>query len=58
MTTLDAFNDGCVHHWMLTPPRREVTSAVCKLCGAEREYLDSDSRSAWNAGRALKTRSS
>jgi hypothetical protein len=43
--------DDCVHHWMLTAPRHQITSAVCKLCGAERDFLDTP-RSAYGSRRA------
>ena len=48
--------EDCTHHWMLTSPKHEITGAVCERCGAEREFLNSDSRSPWNAGRVLKPR--
>ena len=28
----------CQHHWVLTEPHDDVISAVCKICGADREY--------------------
>ena len=30
--------EGCVHHWVLEPPRGELTSGRCKKCGKERDF--------------------
>jgi len=30
--------DVCVHHWVLDPPRGELTPGRCKKCGLEREF--------------------
>jgi hypothetical protein len=30
--------DHCIHHWILQPPRGELTPGKCKKCGAEREF--------------------
>ena len=30
--------DSCVHHWVLEPPRGELTSGRCKKCGEERQF--------------------
>jgi hypothetical protein len=43
MSTLETLHDVCVHHWMLMSPKRDITTAVCKHCGAERDFLDSGS---------------
>jgi hypothetical protein len=56
MSEPNALTDDCIHHWMLTAPKREVTAAVCKRCGAVRDFLDSEGRSPWNASRVLKPR--
>jgi hypothetical protein len=56
MSTPDALIDDCVHHWMLMSPKREITAAVCKYCGDERDFLDADSRLPWNSGRVRKWR--
>ncbi len=56
MTGSVELTDACTHHWLLTSPKHEITAAVCKRCGAERDFLDSDSRSPWNSGRVLKPR--
>ncbi len=28
----------CVHHWILEPPRGELTFGRCKKCGKERHF--------------------
>lgn len=28
----------CVHHWILEPPRGELTPGRCKKCGKERQF--------------------
>lgn len=56
MSEPDTLPNECVHHWLLTSPKREVSEATCRLCGAERDFMESDSRSPWNVGRALKPR--
>jgi hypothetical protein len=40
MTKADTLQmvDHCVHHWVLQPPRGELTPGKCKKCGAEREF--------------------
>lgn len=39
---LQASHEGkqleCVHHWLLERPNGATTKAVCKKCGAEREF--------------------
>jgi hypothetical protein len=30
--------EACVHHWVLEPPRGELTPGRCKKCGKEREF--------------------
>jgi hypothetical protein len=32
------FNGQCRHHWLVEPPKGETSKAVCKLCGATREF--------------------
>ena len=54
MAAPDMLTADCVHHWVLTTPKREVTAAVCKLCGAARDFLDANARSPWNASRPVK----
>lgn len=54
MSVSDVLDHPCVHHWMLMAPSGQVAAATCKNCGAEREFLDSDTRSTWNSGRARK----
>ena len=29
---------SCIHHWILEPPRGELTSGRCKKCGEERQF--------------------
>jgi len=29
---------GCRHYWLLEPPSGPVSRAICKLCGASREF--------------------
>ena len=33
--------NGCVHHWLIDPPKGEASSAVCKYCGQRRDFLNS-----------------
>ena len=28
----------CIHHWVLEPPRGELTPGRCKKCGKEKEF--------------------
>ena len=40
---MDADDSGvtvspCTHHWLIDPPSGETSQAVCKLCGARREF--------------------
>ncbi len=56
MADPDPIVDACAHHWMLGAPAREATAAVCKRCGAERDFLDTDRRAAWRAAAAGKPR--
>ena len=30
--------DHCVHHWVLEPPRGELTAGRCKKCGKEKDF--------------------
>ncbi len=30
--------DSCVHHWVLDPPRGELTFGRCKKCAEERQF--------------------
>lgn len=30
--------EACVHRWRLDTPNGQTVGAVCRLCGAEREY--------------------
>jgi len=32
---------GCVHHWLVDPPKGEVSAAVCNNCGQERDFQSS-----------------
>jgi hypothetical protein len=41
----------CVHHWLIDSPTGEVSKAVCKLCGARREF---DSATAQRTGPVRK----
>jgi len=29
---------SCIHHWILDPPRGELTFGRCKKCGEERQF--------------------
>lgn len=29
---------ACIHHWLCEPPNGPTSRAVCRLCGAEREF--------------------
>lgn len=30
--------NSCSHHWIIDSPDGETAHAICKLCGAERDY--------------------
>lgn len=30
----------CAHHWLIEPPSGPMSKGVCKLCGAEKEFLN------------------
>jgi hypothetical protein len=47
--------DDCTHHWLLAAPRGDVTAAVCKRCGASRDFLDEHAQ-LWRPARAAKSR--
>jgi hypothetical protein len=38
----------CTHHWILNPPRGELTYGRCKKCGSERDFTG---ESAYRIGR-------
>ena len=46
--------DACVHHWVLDPPRGELTPGKCKKCGKEREFTGETS---YRIGRGSSHRS-
>lgn len=37
----------CVHRWVIAPPAGPVSSAVCKLCGEERDFRNVAPDSGW-----------
>lgn len=37
----------CRHHWVIESPQGVTSRGVCKLCGAEREFLNSAQDSLW-----------
>ncbi len=39
--------EACCHHWVIEPPNGEKSGAVCKLCGATRDFLNY----VWNKSR-------
>jgi hypothetical protein len=36
--------DACVHHWIVETPTGETSTAVCKWCGASRQFINEASR--------------
>jgi hypothetical protein len=44
----------CVHHWVLEPPRGELTPGRCKKCGQERQFTGETS---YRIGRGSASRS-
>ena len=37
----------CVHHWIIAPAYGPVSKGTCKICGQEKEFLNSISESLW-----------
>lgn len=36
--------DDCAHHWMIDTPNGESSSARCKRCGKQRDFLNYSQR--------------
>lgn len=45
----------CVHRWLLEAPIGHVTQGTCRLCGARRDFTDTDGTSGYNS-RPRRTR--
>lgn len=39
--------EPCVHHWIISPPQGERSDGVCKLCGAQRTFGNSEEAVDW-----------
>lgn len=40
----------CVHHWLIESPHGPKVAAVCKRCGATREYAAASDDTRWEGG--------
>lgn len=42
----------CTHHWIIDSPNGPQSNGSCKVCGAEREFMNYLESSAWSSGEA------
>ena len=40
----------CTHHWIIDSPNGPQSNGSCKVCGAEREFMNYLESSAWSSG--------
>ena len=45
----------CTHHWVIDSPNGPQSKGMCKVCGAEREFMNYLESSAWSSGEEKKT---
>jgi hypothetical protein len=45
--TVGEVTSNCIHHWILETPSGPTSRGVCKLCGEEKDFPNSDTRSGW-----------
>ena len=31
---------NCVHYWLIEPPLGPISKGICKICGAEKDFLN------------------
>ncbi len=39
--------DECVHYWILSRPNGPISLGICKNCGAEYDFPNSESQDGW-----------
>ncbi|SVD13439.1 uncharacterized protein METZ01_LOCUS366293, partial [marine metagenome] len=44
----------CTHHWIIDSPNGPQSQGSCKVCGAEREFMNYLESSAWSSGEEKK----
>ena len=44
----------CTHHWVIDSPNGPQSQGSCKVCGAEREFMNYLESSAWSSGEEKK----
>ena len=44
----------CTHHWVIDSPNGPQSQGSCKVCGAEREFMNYLESSAWSSGEDKK----
>ena len=42
-TANHAASGGCTHHWIIATPNGHLSRGVCKRCGCERDFENSES---------------
>ena len=58
VSTVDNPDEHCNHHWVIGNPDDPTSSGRCKLCGAEKDFMNYFESSAWGSDVSLEQLSS
>ena len=47
-----AATNTCTHHWIIATPNGHFSRGICKHCGSEREFENSESERHWRNRRS------
>ena len=56
--TVDESDSECNHHWVIGYPNGPTSSGRCKVCGAEKDFMNYFEGSAWGSDVSLEQLSS
>ena len=43
---------ACTHHWIIATPNGHTSRGICKHCGSERDFENSESERLWRSRRS------
>lgn len=47
-----AATSACTHHWIIATPNGHTSRGICKHCGSERDFENSESERLWRSRRS------
>jgi hypothetical protein len=50
-------SDICTHYWVIESPMKTTSNGICKLCGCERQFINSFENLRYAAFRERKSKS-